>query len=60
MMPLLPADRCRAEDLCRGRGSDIVRTIFLSKAHLKGAQDGSCKKLLDFFDRKKDILSHYA
>ncbi|OHE22536.1 MAG: hypothetical protein A2Z43_00545 [Syntrophobacterales bacterium RBG_19FT_COMBO_59_10] len=31
-----------------------MKTIFLSDAHLKGAQDGSCKKLLDFFDHLRD------
>ncbi|MBU2055272.1 MAG: UDP-2,3-diacylglucosamine diphosphatase [Proteobacteria bacterium] len=31
-----------------------MKTIFLSDAHLKGAQDGRCKKLLDFFDHLRD------
>jgi UDP-2,3-diacylglucosamine hydrolase len=31
-----------------------MRAIFISDAHLKGAEDGGCKKLLHFFDHLRD------
>ena len=34
-----------------------MKTVFLADAHLKGAQDGSCRKLLDFLDQLRDGVS---
>jgi len=31
-----------------------VKTVFIADAHLKGVQDGGCRKLLDFFDQLRD------